>query len=338
MALPGLIAAAGDLATAKAVIDTMLLKIKDGLFPNSSKQQHDYYNSIDAPLWFIWSLQQLEKSVGLESWRLYKQPILQIMNAYRTGTAFGIRMSDNGLIHGEEGIPLTWMDAMVDGQQVTPRPGFAVEVNALWYNAVCQLLEWAGPRSKSIAHFKDLPELIRNSFQETFWLKEKNYLADYEHNGYRDHAVRPNQVIAGSLDHSPITTEMKKGMLDVVKSELLTTKGLRTLSPKNVLFRGVYSGDQERRDRAAHQGSVYPWLLDHFVRCYLTVYKRSGLSTVKEIHSGFEEDMVSYGIGTISELYDGNPPHDPRGAISYAPSVAALLRIGDMIEQFDQTD
>ncbi len=334
IALPGLTVAMGnDGEAAMDVIKTMLGRLKDGLFPNTSRHHHDYYNSIDAPLWFIWSLQQLQKQTGIDPWKLYRKEILQIMEAYRAGTHFGISMSENGLIAGgNEGIPLTWMDAMVDGQPVTLRPGYAVEINALWYNAVCQLIEWAGERSSAVKSWKELPDRIRNSFVETFWLPDKGYLADFVQNGYTDHAVRPNQVIAASMDHAPISKEMKKSLLDVVESELLTMKGLRTLSPKNPAYKGLCKGDQEKRDRAAHQGSVWPWLLEHFVRGYLEVHKRSGINLARRIYDGFEEDMTIYGIGTIPELYDGNPPHDPGGAISFAPSVAALLRIGEMID------
>jgi len=336
IALPGICLSTGDSESALEVLDTMVKRLKEGLFPNYSKQGHDYYNSEDVSLWFIWTLQQVEKATGMDVWKKYKNEILQVMQAYLSGTNFGIRMSENGLISGgEEGIPLTWMDARVNGHPVTLRGGYAVEVNALWYNAVQQVIAWAGKNSNFAKDWKHLPEKIRESFIATFWIYEKNYLADYAREGYRDHSVRPNQVIAASLDFSPLTTEMKKGVLDVVKSELLTAKGLRTLSPKNEAYKGIYEGDQEMRDRAAHQGTVYPWLLEHFVKGYLDVHKRSGINLVKQIYSGFEDDMTEHGIGTISELYDGNPPHDPKGAISYAGSVASLLRIGEMIDNFN---
>ncbi len=336
MALPGLTLSTGNPDPAVEVLDTMVKRLKDGLFPNTTKQGHAYYNSIDAPLWFIRALQELEKYSDIVIWKRYRKEILQIMEAYRTGTHFGIHMSDNGLIGGTDRyIPLTWMDATVNGQPVTPRPGFAVEVNALWYNAVCQVMEWAGPQSKFSKEWKELPEKIRQSFTDLFWIADKGYLADFAGEGDRDESVRPNQVIAASLDYSPVTKEMKKSLLDVVKSELLTIKGLRTLSPKNPLYRGINAGDQEKRDRSAHQGTVYPWLLEHFVRGYLEVHKRTGISLAREIYDGFEVDMTNHGIGTITEMYDGNPPHDPRGAISFACSVASLLRIGEMIDNYN---
>ncbi|MEX0986803.1 MAG: amylo-alpha-1,6-glucosidase [Bacteroidales bacterium] len=335
IALPGLTLTTGDTKSAIEVIDTMVKRIKDGLFPNYTRQGHDYYNSIDAPLWFIRVLQLLEKYVDIDIWKTYGKVIMEIMEAYRGGTHFGIHMAENGLITGtDEGIPLTWMDATVGGQPITRRAGFAVEVNALWYNAVCQVSKWAGNRSVFGKQWKDMPEMIMNSFVDIFWISEKGYLADCVRDGYRDQSVRPNQVIATSLEYSPLTAGMKKSILDVVKSELLTTKGLRTLAPKNPAYKGIYEGEQEQRDRTAHQGSVYPWLLEHFVSGYLSVHKKSGLNLAEELYAGFEEDMSYYGIGTVAELYDGNPPHDPKGAISYAASVSSLLRIGELIENF----
>lgn len=333
MALPGLTLSAGDTDSALEVLNSMVKKLKQGLFPNTTKQHHDFYNSIDAPLWFIWALQEIEKAGNIDVWNLYRKEILEIMDAFKNGTNFGIHMDENGLVSGsEQGIPLTWMDAMVDGHPVTPRNGYAVEVNALWYNAVCQVISWSGKDSKFTREWKKIPEMIRKSFVETFWNEQMKYLADCVCNGRKDYSVRPNQVIATSLAYSPITLEMKKSLLDVVKSELLTSKGLRTLSPKNEAYKGLYEGNQEQRDRSAHQGSVYPWLLEHFVRGYLEVHKRSGITVARQVYAGFEEEMTRHGIGTISEVYDGNLPHDPKGAISSAVSVASLLRIAEMIE------
>ena len=139
-------------------------------------------------------------------------------------------------------------------------------------------------------------------------------------------------MIAVSVEHSPLTSEMKKSILDVVQGELLTTRGLRSLSTKNETYKGIYEGNQEKRDRAYHQGTVWPWLLEHFAEGVLEVHKKTGLSQVKKIFDGFEEEMSKNGIGSISEIYDGNPPHYAKGAISQATGVAALLRISEMIE------
>jgi predicted glycogen debranching enzyme len=245
-------------------------------------------------------------------------------------------MLENGLIQAsEEGKALTWMDAVVDGQPVTQRAGLPVEVNALWYNAVLQALEWGEGDKRFIASWKHLPELILNSFPEVFWSDERGYLADYVEGPTKDFSVRPNQVIAVSLEHTPISIDKRKSILDVLESELLTSRGLRSLSPKNELYKGVCEGNQEIRYRAFHQGTAWPWLLEHFVKGYLDVHKKSGHTLVKRLYHGFEEALSIRGIGSISQAYDGNPPHEPRGAVSYATSVAALLRIGEMIDSFE---
>jgi predicted glycogen debranching enzyme len=244
-------------------------------------------------------------------------------------------MQDNGLIFaGIEGKALTWMDAVVNGVPVTPRIGLPVEINALWYNAIMFSLELAKDAGDNhfIHEWQIFPERIQSSFISLFWDPQKGYLADYIHDDFKDMSVRPNQVIAAAMTYSPLTAEMKKSILDVVESELLTPRGLRTLSPKNPSYKGVYEGNQEQRDQAYHQGTAWPWLLEHFCKTYLDIHKQTGLSFVKKIYQGFEEEMSVHGIGSVSEIYNGDPPHRGRGAISQAWSVAALLRIRRMIK------
>ena len=338
MALPGLTLSTGEQGTALKVIDSMLARMKNGLFPNTLIQGEPAYNSADAPLWFIWALQQYEAyDPEFDIWKKYGGAIKSVLDAYRGGTSEMVHMMENGLIHASlEGSALTWMDAVIDGNPVTPRRGSPVEVNALWYNAVCQVLVWAENRDKkfynSWAHF---PEVIKDSFLQQFWNEEKGYLADYVHGSFRDHSVRPSQVIAVALNYSPLTAEMKKSILDVVEGELLTPRGLRSLSPKNEAYKGLYEGNQEKRDRAYHQGTVWPWLLEHFAKGYPDVHNKSGRNLIKRLYEGFEETLTNRGIGSISEVYDGNPPHNPRGAISQATGVAALLRMNEMIEGFN---
>jgi len=337
MALPGLTLTTGDLQTALKVIDSMVARMKHGLFPNTAIHGKPAFNSSDAPLWFIRALQEYVKyDPEFDIWKKYGKAIKEVLETYRSGQAGIVRMLDNGLIHSkEEKKPLTWMDSVIDGRLVTPRPGLVVEVNALWYNAICQALQWSEKRDR--AFFKAwsyLPELIRDSFVEHFWSSEDGYLADYVDGDFKDFSVRPSQVIAVSIDHSPLTAEMKKSILDVVERELLTPRGLRSLSPKNEAYKGVYEGDQDKRNSAYHQGTVWPWFLEHYAKGVLDVHKNSGKGQVKKIFEGFEAEMNKRGIGSISEIYDGNPPHIGRGAISQAVGVAALLRISEMIEGF----
>ncbi|MGC9344510.1 MAG: amylo-alpha-1,6-glucosidase, partial [Bacteroidales bacterium] len=285
---------------------------------------------------FVWALQQYEKYSDVNIWNHYGKSIKKVLNAYRDGTSFNIHMKENGLIYaGEEGKALTWMDALSSKGPVTPRSGMQVEINALWYNAVMISLAWAernGDKS-FIKEWAELPGKIKSSFIETFWSEEEGYLADFVDGENKDLAVRPNMVIATAMEYNMLSSEMKNSILEVVKSELLTPKGLRTLSPKNPDYKGIYQGDHDARDEAYHQGTVWPWLLEHFVKSYLDIHKNTGLVLAKQIYLGFEEDMVKHGVGSVSEIYDGDPPHHPKGAISQAWSVAALLRIGEMIDK-----
>jgi len=340
IALPGLTLSTGKINIAREIIDTMVGRMKGGLFPNMGDEHNPAFNSVDAPLWFFRALQEYAKyDTVTDIWKTYREPICQVLNAYRNGTMFNIRMLENGLIWaGEEGRALTWMDAVTSSGPVTPRMGMPVEINGLWYNAICVCLEWAEKAGdkKFIKEWKALPSLIERSFLELFWDYQKGYLADCINGDYKDFSVRPNQVIAAALDYTPLDEEQICQILQVIEQELLTPKGLRTLSPKNEGYIGIYEGNQDQRDSAYHQGTVWPWLLEFYIKAYLKVHKKSNLHTSKQIFYGFEEDMIIAGIGTISEIYDGDPPHNPRGAISQAWSVAALLRINEIILDLEQ--
>lgn len=338
IALPGLTIAIRDRESFLAVADTMVKKLQHGLFPNMGSEDNPAFNSVDAPLWFIWALQQFHiYDPEFDIWEMYGKHIRHVLTHFRQGTLFNIHMMDNGLIYAGEGSKaLTWMDAVVYDTPVTPRHGSPVEISALWYNGIrfaLELAEDSGDK-KFTSEWKDIPALIESSFVPTFWHEEKGYLADCVKDGRKDISVRPNQVIAAAMAYSPLSNEMKKSILDVVEGELLTPRGLRTLSPQNPAYKGVYKGKQETRDEAYHQGTVWPWLLEHFCEAYLQIHKQSGLSLVKKLYYGFEEEMNVNGIGSISEIYDGDPPHAGRGAISQAWSVSALLRIRRMIKNY----
>jgi len=338
IALPGLTIAIRDRDSFLAVADTMVKKLQHGLFPNMGSDDDPAFNSVDAPLWFIWALQQFHiYDPEFDIWKKYGKHIKHILSHYRQGTIFNIHMMETGLIYaGEEHKALTWMDAVVYDTPVTPRHGSPVEISALWYNAVCFALDLAGSAGdrKFTGEWKDIPGIIESTFIPAFWYEKGAYLADSVKDGIQDVSVRPNQVIAAAMAYSPLTGEMKKNILDVVESELLTPRGLRTLSPKNPAYKGTYAGKQEIRDEAYHQGTVWPWLLEHFCEAYLQIYKHAGLSMVKKLYNGFEEEMNVNGIGSISEIYDGDPPHAGKGAISQAWSVAALLRMRRMIKNY----
>ncbi len=248
-------------------------------------------------------------------------------------------MHENGLVFaGQPGKALTWMDAVVNGKPVTPRVGFAVEINALWYNAVCYCLDMA-KRAKEedfVREWEKWPAIIKESFTSTFWDSKKAYLADVVNDSNKDWSIRPNQIIAVSMDYSPLEIEVKKAVLTLVERDLLTPRGLRTLSPTNQNYKGIYKGTQEQRDLAYHQGTVWPWLLEHFCEGYMSLHKESGMGFLEGLINGFEPVMTELGIGTIPEIFDGDPPHRARGAISHAASVAALLRIIEKYEKLKE--
>jgi len=336
ISLPGLALARKSEDLYSAVIDTQVRRMKGGLFPNMGDNDNPAFNSVDAPLWFFQALWNYGLELK-ETWKRYGSAMKDVLNAYRAGTSFGIHMRENGLIYsGAPGKALTWMDAVVNGLPVTPREGYAVEINALWYNAVCYSLECArNARDRAfIKEWENLPELISRSFIDTFWDEEHGYLADYVNDSeMRNMQVRPNMVIATSLPYTILTRDQMKSILDIVNRILVTPRGLRTLSPSDEGYKGIYCGDQSARDKAYHQGTVWPWLMGPFCDGWLKVYGEGGVSRVRKLIMGFEETLTEAGISTISEIFDGDPPHSPRGAISQAWSVGEILRIFTLLER-----
>ncbi len=337
IALPGLaLARKNKLELYREVLDTQVSRMKDGLFPNMGSVGNPAFNSVDAPLWFFWSVQQYLERGGNDAWVRYGDALKSVINAYRSGTAFNICMRENGLIYADApGKALTWMDAVVNGIPVTQRKGYAVEINALWYNAVCFAVDLAmeAKDRKFVKEYEKLPELINKSFHEVFCDPQRGYLADYVNDEEgKNTFVRPNMVIAVSLPYSMLSKDEMKRVLDIADKELVTPRGLRTLSPGHPRYKGTYAGNQEQRDNAYHNGTVWPWLLGPFCEGWLKVYGKQGYQKVKKLIYGMEEVMSEHGVTTISEIYDGDPPHAPNGAISQAWSVGEVLRIIDLLE------
>ena len=336
IALPGLALARHGLVLYREVLDTQINKMKDGLFPNMGSTSNPAFNSVDAPLWFFWAVQQYTEHGGTDSWERYGEAAKSVLNAFKNGTAFNIHMRDNGLIYADApGKALTWMDAVVHGTPVTARRGYDVEINALWYNAVGFSLEMAakGNDKTLIKEYQKLPELIKKSFLDIFWDEKIGYLADYVNDDEGENTfIRPNMVIAVSMPYSMLNKDQMKKILDVADRDLVTIRGLRSLSPRNKLYQGVCRGNQEERDTAYHQGTVWPWLYGPFCEGWLKVYGQQGVQKVKKLIYGLEAVMSEHGISTISEIYDGDPPHSPQGAISQAWSVGEVLRIINLLE------
>lgn len=335
ISLPGLALARKTEDLYAAVLDTQVRRMKEGLFPDKGNNDNRAFNSADTALWFFQALY----SYGIdmrETWKRYGESMKNILQAYRDGTSSGIQMRENGLIYADApGKALTWMDAVINGRPVTPRNGYAVEIEALWYNAVCYSLDCARvSRDRAfVKEWEKLPELISTSFIELFWDEEHGYLADYVNDhDKRNMLVRPNMVIATSLPYTMLSKEQMKGVLDIANRVLVTPRGLRTLSPGEEGYSGIYSGNQEQRDKAYHQGTVWPWLIGPFCDGWLKVYGEGGVSRVRKLITGFEETLTEAGISTISEIYDGDPPHASRGAISQAWSVGEVFRIYNILE------
>ena len=336
ISLPGLALARHNLVLYREVLDTQIDRMKDGLFPNMNDSNNPAFNSVDAPLWFFWSVQQYFEHGGTDAWERYGSAAKSVLNAFKNGTAFNIHMRENGLIYADApGKAMTWMDAVVNGIPVTQRSGYDVEINALWYNAVSFSLEMArsGNDKKFIKEYEKLPDMIKKSFLEIFWDEKTGYLADYVNDDDGTNVfIRPNMVIAVSLPYSMLDKDQMKKVLDVADRDLVTVRGLRTLSPRNELYQGVCEGNQKERDNAYHQGTVWPWLYGPFCEGWLKVYGQQGVQKVKKLIWGLEAVMSEHGISTISEIYDGDPPHSPRGAISQAWSVGEVLRIIAILE------
>lgn len=292
----------------------------------------------DVLLWAFWCIQQYAKEAGKEvCQKKYGRLLTDMLRYIESGKHPNLKLDDNGLLrtNGKER-PVTWMNSTVNGKPVVPRTGYIVEFNALWYNALKFVASLAAleQNAEEAARLEDMAERCKRSFVETF-LNEYGYLFDYVDGNMMDWSVRPNMIFAVALDYSPLNLEQKKNVLDICTRELLTPKGLRSLSPKSGGYNPLYVGPQNQRDYAYHQGTAWPWLGGFYMEACLKLYKRSRLSFVNRQLVGYEDEMTNLCLGTIPELFDGNPPFKGRGAISFAINVAEILRTLELIEKFD---
>ena len=340
LALPGLLLTQSEVNTYEEIMKTNLNRLKDGLLPKYVGMPGDY-DAADAPLFAFQAIQELKSFRGNKKlWKRYGSVMKEILSCYKNGTRFNIHMEPNGLIYAkQDGVALTWMDAYINGIPVTQRGGLTVEINAAWYNAVCFALELAGSAKDKafISEWSSFPELIAQSFTDTFWNDEKGYLADYVDSDYVNWSVRPNMIFAASFDYSPLSRDQKKSIISTAKNELLTPRGLRSLAPKDFHYKGTCIGNSSIRSAAVHQGSVYPFLIYPFVKVYLEIHKAGGLSFVRQIMAGFEEEMSEHCVGTLSEVYEGNPPYTARGAISQAWNVGGILSAISVLDKFGES-
>lgn len=330
VALPGITLPQNHKEDCIAVLDTMVRDMNHGMFSGNAAAAV----AADAPLWFFWTLQRLEAQLGAKKiWKTYGPAMKALLENYRKGIGDRVALHDNGLIWAScDKIPLTWMNAMVDDKAVTPRNGYQVETNALWYNAVRYTLELAeefGDKS-FVKAWKNLPAQTKGSFVMMF-PTEEGYLADYVDEEGQNCSIRPNMIIACALKYKMLDEALQLEVIRTVQQHLLTPKGLRSLSPRNPLYRGRTCGSPAERQFASKNGSAWPWLLPFYIKACFDINGDEFVPHAKEMLAAFEEDIQSYGIGSICELYDGDPPHTQRGAFSQAWSVGALLDIDGMI-------
>ena len=291
----------------------------------------------DVILWCIWAIQQYAKEAGKESCLKLYGDFLRDMIAYiENGKHPNLFLHTNGLLYAEgKNKAITWMNGMVDGKPVNPRSGYIVEFNALWYNDI-KFVAWLfsdTSETEYTAHLEEMASLCKDAFVATF-LNNYGYLYDYVDGNMVDWSVRPNMILAAAVDYSPLEQSQKKSVVDICTRELLTPKGLRSLSPKSGGYTPVCVGDQEHRTRVYHQGTAWPWLGGFYLEACLKLYKRTRLSFVERQLIGYEDEVTSHCLGTIPEYFDGNPPYSGRGAISFAMNVGEVLRTLALLEKY----
>lgn len=291
----------------------------------------------DVLLWAVWAIQQYDKHVGSEKcFQMYGALLKDIVYYIIDGKHPNLILKENGLLYSDgHDKAITWMNSTANGKPVVPRTGYIVEFNALWYNALCFCASIAttGGDLEAASRLEKMADLCMHSFVDTF-LNEYGYLFDYVDGSNVDWSVRPNMIFAVALEYSPLNRAQKKSVLDMCTRELLTPKGLRSLSPKSGGYNPMYVGPQTQRDYAYHQGTAWPWLGGFYMKACLRLYKRTRLSFIERQMVGYEDEMVRHCIGTIPELFDGNPPFNGRGAISFAINVAEILRTLEFLEKY----
>ena len=334
VSLPGLtLYADGNCSEFEQILDTLIADEQERLFHRTTQ--------CEAPLRLTDTLQQYIRFCGKEKyvWKKYGETLKGIIESYAPGRRKEIAMHPNGLLWAQmDGVALSWMNAYVYGRPVTERAGYQVETNAFWYNALCFAIDMEnkyGPaKSEFVQKWSPVRDLVKENFQPTFWKPEWGYLADCVGNGPVDQGVRPNILFPIYLEYCPVDEEVVSEVVMTINSELVTKRGLRSLSPRNEAYRGVYEGSQIDRDLAYHQGCAFPDLLAPFIDVCFRMMGETFYGRAKYLVEGFYEDVSKHGVGCFSELYDGDPPHEPHGAIASATSTAALLHIEYIMNQY----
>lgn len=337
IALPGIALATDNMSIFYPTMDTAIEAISEFMQTKKTTKKITEIEAPDVLLWWIWCIQQYALKTSIkETNSRYGDKIMEVIKFIQKGKHPNLELHENGLLYsnGYEQ-PISWMNGVVWGRPSTPRTGYLVEINALWYNALKFAVEIATERQSS--YDVDLltyqAEFAKETFLRTFW--NGDYLYDYVSGMGRNHEVRPNMIFAVSLPYSTLDKMQQKKVVDIVTRELLTPRGLRSLSPKSGLYHSSFEGNEIDRNTNYHKGTAWPWLMGAFTEAYLRVYKQSGLSFLERNISGFEAEMNNACIGTINELFDGNPPYKERGAMSFAMSIGEVLRALTLIKNYD---
>lgn len=338
-ALPGLtLYADGNTREFETILDNLIEDEQERLFRRTTQ--------VEAPLYMPIVLQEYIDDFGADRsriWKKYGQTIKGIIESYAPGRRNEVAMQPGGLLWAQmDGVALSWMNAYLNGRPVTERAGYQVETNAFWYNALCFAIEMETEFGQAAGEFvktwTPVRDAVKKGFMEMFWNARNGCLADYVDNGGQNEDIRPNQLYALWVKHSPVPEEYYRSIIRVVDNELVTRRGIRTLSPRDVKYRGVYEGPQPERDLAYHQGCTRPFLLEPYVDICFKVKGPSFWNKAQWLTEGFYEDLGVHGVGAFSELYDGDPPHEPHGAISSALSTAALLAVDYAMNRFKEKE
>ena len=337
ISLPGLTLAIDEQDYFELVMQTAMRGLRE--FMNGEPLSVSIYEieQPDVLLWAVWAIQQYAKHAGKEAFaERYGDLVDESIDYIRDAKHPNLHPDDNGLLYSNgRDKAVTWMNSTANGRPVVPRSGYIVEFNALWYNALRFAAAMAADKGNAerAAELEEHAEVCKESFIDTF-LNQYGYLLDYVDGAAMDWSVRPNMIFAAAFDYSPLNQEQKKSVLDVCTRELLTPKGLRSLSPKSGGYNPMYVGPQTQRDYAYHQGTAWPWLGGFYMEACLKLYRRTRLSFIERQMVGYEDEMNYHALGTISELFDGNPPFHGRGAMSFAMNVAEILRTLKLLEKY----
>ncbi|MCR5469742.1 MAG: amylo-alpha-1,6-glucosidase [Prevotella sp.] len=337
IALPGLTLSIGEVDYFEKVMKTAEKALREFMDEKPITGKLYEVEQPDVPLWAVWAMQQYAKEVGRDKcFEMYGKLLQDIVRFILDGKHPNLRLDENGLLYSNgRDKAVTWMNSTANGRPVVPRSGYIVEFNALWYNTLkfCASIAAEKGDVKGAEKVEAIAAKVKASFVDTF-VNEYGYLLDYVDGNMMDWSVRPNMIFAVALDYSPLNQQQMKSVVDICTRELLTPKGLRSLSPKSGGYNPIYVGPQTQRDYAYHQGTAWPWLGGFYMEACLKLYKRSRLSFIERQLVGYEDEMDYHAIGTISELFDGNPPFNGRGAMSFAMNVAEILRTLQLMDKY----